>query len=91
MANYLGMTDFLTLLDFILKEHRFGINGHHVKYVRPHFDTRLCVFYGLSLQGMFGQKDFFIVNENRERNLDQWVREFLAKDPNDAGWEPHKN
>ena len=91
LKNYMEMNEFLELVNFILTDHRFGEKGHHIKYVKPSFDMRLCVFYGVTLQGMLGTKDFFIVNENRHRNLNEWIREFLAKDPKEAGWEPHKN
>lgn len=90
-GKYMSMAQYIELTNFILENHGFGRAGHHIKYIRPHFDTRTCMFYAITLQGMLGHKDFAIVNENRHRDLDQWVREFLAQNPQEAGWEPHKN
>lgn len=83
--------EFDELLTEIMDKHAWGcgVGCHMIKYVRPHFDCRTNEFYGLTLQGMLGKKDFFIVNEDRDRDLTAWVKEFLATPPDEAGWEPH--
>jgi hypothetical protein len=73
----------LSLFDFIVKNHSWhnGIQSHAIKYIRPHFDTRTGDFFGVSFDGLRGRIDFFIVNENRHRDLYEWVVEFLNSDP----------
>jgi hypothetical protein len=92
MAGELGknmtMDKFVDLTRFIMAEHTFGLRGHMIKYIRPHFDTRTGDFYGVSFDGMFGHKDFFVVNENRNRDLLPWIMDFLSTEPQKAGWEP---
>ena len=85
----MSMEQFIDLTRFLMTEHTFGLRGHMVKYVRPHFDTRTGDIFGVSFDGMFGHKDFFVVNENRDRNLTIWIMDFFDSDPKTAGWTPH--
>lgn len=82
----MSMPQFQDVLRVIMTDHAWG-KGHWIKYVRPHFDTRTQDFYGVSLDGAFGHKDFFVVNENRDRDLTEWVMDFLCTDPQAAGWQ----
>jgi len=84
----MDMVDFVDLVSEIMEKHSWfnGIKGHAIKYIRPHFDTRTGNFYGVTFNGIRGRKDFFVVNENRHRNLTQWIREFLDTPPDEAGW-----
>jgi hypothetical protein len=81
------MQQFLEVTLYIQQNHGFGRKGHHIKYIRPHFDTRTGDFYGVSLSGIFGHKDFFVTNENRHRDLTAWIMEFLQTDPKAAVWD----
>jgi len=87
------MPEFIALVADIMHLHGWNtanLNGHMIKYIRPAFDCRTADFYGLTLEGLCGKKDFFTVNENRDRDLTAWVREFLAKPPKEAGWDNHQ-
>lgn len=91
----MGMNDFTWLIAVIMGKHGLladdWAKSHLIKYVRPHFDTRTGGFYGITLEGFRGKKEFFIVNENKDKDLYAWVMDFLEKDPKEAGWEdPHK-
>ncbi len=84
----MSLEEFIEVLAEIMAKHSWfnGIQGHAIKYVRPHFDTRTGDFYGVTFEGIRGIKDLFVVNENRHRNLTEWIREFLALPPDKAGW-----
>lgn len=49
-----------------------------IKYIRCTFDTRTGEIFHVSLD----HKDFTIVNENRHRNLKEWIYEYLNKNAN---------
>ncbi len=90
MKNYMSIEQFMELLFEIMEKHRWSgdlMKSHMIKYVRPHFDTRTAMFFGIELEGMRGKKSFFVVNENTDKNLLEWVREFLNKEPKEAGWD----
>ena len=78
----LTLREFNDLVEEIEKNHAFrDARGWQVKYIRPHYDTRTRWFYGISFQTLYGDVDFFIVNENRGRQLGPWIREWLAEKP----------
>jgi hypothetical protein len=66
------------LVEFILKNHSWhnGIKGRGIKYIRPHFDTRTGEYYGVKFDGL-NPAEFFVVNENRHRDLFDWVMGWL--------------
>jgi hypothetical protein len=89
----MNLNQFVNLLCEIMESHSWfnGIKGHAIKYVRPHFDTRTATFFGVTLEGLRGKKDFFVVNENRNKDLAAWVLEFLDTPPMEALWEQHES
>jgi len=85
----MSLLQFVELLEEIMAKHAWmlGVKGHAIKYVRPHFDTRTGDFYGVTFEGVRGKKDFFVVNEDRDRDLYVWIKEFLDSDPGNVQWE----
>lgn len=78
LDGYMTLEQFCQLVEFINFNHAWGVSrGKWVKYIIPSYDTRTQMIYGIKLRGMFEDKDFFIVNEDVHRNLNQWVREWL--------------
>ena len=81
------LTQFIDVLERVMDEHKWPMQGHGIKYVRPHFDTRTGDFYGVSFESIRGVKNLFVVNEDRHRDLTAWIQEFLNSDPETVEWE----
>jgi hypothetical protein len=75
----MDMVDFVDLVEEIMKNHSWftGIKGKGIKYIHPHFDTRTGKFHAITFSTMEGDKTFAVVNENRHRNLREWITEWL--------------
>jgi hypothetical protein len=91
MAGELGknmtLEQFIDLLAEIAEKHTwFGLKGRKIKYVRPHFDTRSMDFFGVQFQCMGGDVEFFVVNENRNRDLTAWIKEWLKEGEAPSPW-----
>lgn len=66
--------EFRELLTYIAKYHRFGKGGKSIKYVTPHIDMRSGDIHAIEFRG-FNDRVFSITNENRDRDLKQWIME----------------
>lgn len=73
----MNIEQFHLLLAEIQENHPWPLKGKCIKYVRPHYDTRTRTFFGVTFDTLSGTKEFFIVNENRHRDLCQWITEWL--------------
>ncbi len=91
MAGELGknMTflQFLDVVELVMNEHKWPMQGHGIKYIRTSFDTRTGDFFGITFEGIRGLKALVVINENRQRDLNQWVLEFLNSPPEEQIWE----
>lgn len=90
MAGELGSNMSWTQLEEVvckvMNEHTWPLKGHGIKYVRPHFATQSGDIFGISFDCFRGNKDFFVINEDRNRNLYDWVMEFLNTHPDQVQW-----
>ena len=74
-----GMTykEYAELLKYIVDNHGWRNickeGSKHIKYVRNSFDTRTNLIFSIQLD----KEDFTIVNQNRHRNLKDWIYEYL--------------
>ena len=74
-----GMTfkEYVELLKYIVDDHGWRNllkeGSKHIKYIRHSFDTRTNLIFSIQLD----DKDFTIVNQNRHRNLKDWIYEYL--------------
>lgn len=74
----MSFKEYTELLQYIVENHgwRKGFNKNgskHIKYVRHSFDTRTNKIFSIQLD----YEDFSIVNENRHRNLKDWIYGYL--------------
>lgn len=70
--------EYTTLLKFIYDNHGWAtslqkLNSKHIKYVRCNYDTRTNDIYGITLDKI----GFYITNQNRHKNLKDWVMKYL--------------
>jgi len=70
----------------VRSEHAWPMRGHGIKYVRPHIATQSGEIFGIGFDCIRGNKDFFVINEDRNRNLYDWVMEFLNTHPDQVQW-----
>jgi len=74
----INIKEFGKLMNYLLKYHGFRLHENskspHIKYIRPTFDTRDRRVFGMYL----GEEEFFIVNENRNKDLLAWIAEYLG-------------
>lgn len=79
------LIEFNELVTFIITNHAWGgsvpFQGWKIKYIRPHFDTRSQTIFAIEFDGMFDHKVFSVTNENRHRNLKEWIHEWLDSYP----------
>ena len=75
----LSFLAFRKLLTHISEHHRFSRGGWKIKYVTPHIDMRYGDIHCVQFRGMFGEKDFSITNENKERDLEKWIYDWLEE------------
>jgi len=74
-----GMTfkEYAELLKFIVDNHGWRNllkeDSKGIKYVRNSFDTRTNLIFSIQLDN----EDFTIVNQNRHRNLKEWIYGYL--------------
>jgi hypothetical protein len=59
--------------------HAWPSSGRKIKYVRPYIDNRSGLCYGVVFECVGGTVEFFVVNENKHKNLGQWVWEWMSE------------
>lgn len=78
MRKTMSLKDYVELLKYIDENHGWrntlGKEGSkHIKYVRCTFDTRTNTIFSVELD----DKNFTIVNENKDVDLKEWIYEYL--------------
>ena len=89
LGSNMSLIQFIEMLELVMEKHKWPMQGHGIKYVRPYFDTRTGDFYGVVFEAIRGTKSLVVVNENRQRDLNQWILEFLNTNPDEISWEPY--
>lgn len=81
MGKSLSIREFEALRDYINKYHGF-VRGKspHVKYIRSNFDTRDGKIFSVVLDDQV----FSITNENRDKNLLDWICKHLGTTPGEV-------
>lgn len=70
----MSINEFNELLEYINKNHSFiGLKGKMIKYISPTIDLRTGHIGMVRLD----DKTFSKVNENRHKNLKNWIMEYL--------------
>lgn len=72
----LSIREYCELLGYINKHHAFGRltgNGKQIKYISNKVDMRTGTIFSISLDNV----EFTNTNENRHRNLKDWIYEYL--------------
>jgi hypothetical protein len=82
VTGLMTIEEYAELLAYIYEKHDFVFskgNSKHIKYVDCTFDTRTYGIFSVTLRGMFNgaTKNFSITNENRNRNLKEWIYNWL--------------
>lgn len=71
---YMSLEEFNKLYEYIMNNHSFSaVKGKMIKYITPTIDTRSNRIYQIKLD----DKVFSKVNENRHKNLYDWIMEYL--------------
>ena len=69
------------LLVYIDREHSFKKGkGKRIKYVVPTIDTRTMRIHAIIFYGMVEDKAFSLTNENKDKDLHEWIMEWLTED-----------
>lgn len=76
MRMPMSKLDFWEVMRHVHAENRFGKGGRHIKYVTPTFDMRTGDIHTIEFRGV-ENKTFSITNENKDRDLYEWVMEWL--------------
>lgn len=71
--------EFRELLNYIQDNHRFSRGGKGIKYVEPTIDMRTGDVFCVSFRG-WNDKTFSKTNENSDRDLKEWIYEWLGED-----------
>lgn len=78
LKGYMTLQDFTNLLNHIEKNHTWKLaKGRMVKYINPCFDMRIRRVFAVKLRGAFGEKDFAVINENKDKDLYTWITNWL--------------
>lgn len=67
------LEEYNKLVQYINRYHNFGQHGKMIKYIRCSYDTRTQNIFSVTLDS----KSFTIVNDDKDRNLKQWVYDYL--------------
>ena len=79
MRKTLSIKDYLELLRHIQLHHSWistdtdSIITKRIKYINASFDTRQNAYWRVELNG----HSFALVNENKDRDLKEWIYEWL--------------
>lgn len=77
MPPHMTISEFNSLLKYINKNHSFKqLEGKMIKYVSPTIDLRTGFIGCIKLD----DKIFSQTNENRHRNLKEWIMQYLKED-----------
>ncbi|MGL5713399.1 MAG: hypothetical protein ACRCX2_10300 [Paraclostridium sp.] len=79
MRKAMTLKEYFDLVRYIDKHHSFReLEGKAIKYISHTFDTRTRTVYSVKLWGGFSEdKEFTIVNENKDRELKEWIYNWL--------------
>lgn len=78
LKGYMTLEEFNELIAYIQTNHSFPkMEGKKVKYITPIFDTRTGRIFSINLRLAGEGIDFSVTNENKHRNLNEWVRDWL--------------
>lgn len=76
--NLMSIGEFLELLKYIQENHSFvTLRGKRIKYISPTYDTRTGRIFHVHLRLGGEGLHFSITNENKHRNLKDWIYEWL--------------
>lgn len=76
LDGYMTQEQYNNLIEYIKIHHKWG-KGKSVKYIDATYDFRTNRIFGIKLRGMFEAKDFVVVNENKDKDLESWVYDWL--------------
>lgn len=83
------LLQYIDVIEEVMANHQWPMTGHGIKYIRTSFDTRTGDFFGIHFEGIRGLKSFVVINEDRNRDLTEWVMEFLKSPPEEQIWAPY--
>lgn len=75
---YAELTQLLQMVD---EHHSFrNGKGRMIKYVVPTIDMRTLSIHAIEFHGMFVTKVFSITNENKDKDLMNWIGDWLLEE-----------
>lgn len=78
-GTYMTVKEYVELLQYIDAKHSFGrMQGKEIKYIEHVFDFRTNKIFCVKLRPILSDEVIFsITNENKDRNLKEWIYEWL--------------
>lgn len=74
----MNLTRYRLLMHFIDDNHSFrNLKGKRIKYVDCSTDMRTGKIFSVTLRGLFGEKVFWQANENKDKDLYEWIINWL--------------
>lgn len=75
------LKEFVELVKYINDNHSMrNMEGKCIKYITPTFDFRTNEIYGIKIWGgVHEKKEFYVVNENKDKDLKQWIYKWLSE------------
>lgn len=78
----MSLQDFVELTKYVQENHS-SIDGKRIKYITPHYDTRAEDIFSVQFRGfLYPEKTFSLVNENKDRDLKEWIYSWLNDNRN---------
>ena len=80
LKGYMSLGQFISLVEHIQETNAFmRMQGKCIKYITPVFDTRTNKIFCINLRRGGEGLDFSITNENKTKDLNLWIRTWLAE------------
>ncbi|OXM83987.1 hypothetical protein [Paenibacillus rigui] len=66
-----------SIMQEIVKNHRFAKGGRHIKYIDPHWDMRDGMCFAIQFRGLFGNGRILFDGRQSERSMSDRIMSWL--------------